>query len=271
MTDCAQDLLPTLVEQNNVAHLVLRDSARRNALDAQALRVLESHCLTARALVEQGAVDVVVLKSERGAFCSGFDLASCAEVPTRVEELLVRLSACVRALRALDAPLVAQVEGAALAGGCALLTACDFVVVSADAQLGYPTHRIGISPAISIPTLFARMGPRTRALLMSNELLTGSEAYARGLATHCVESPALLESAVESLVASLSAKGPQAMRATKQWMRRIEECGSGELASTRGCDDEAMNAALEASVALASGDEFARMLRAFWASRSKVR
>ena len=60
------------------------------------------------------------------------DLTLHPEDPRRVEELLIRLSACVRGLRAIDAPIIARVQGAALAGGCALLTGCDFVVVAAD-------------------------------------------------------------------------------------------------------------------------------------------
>lgn len=185
-----------------------------------------------------------------------------------METLLSLLSEAVGALRTLDIPVVARVQGAALAGGCALLTGCDFVVVARDAQVGYPVHRIGISPAVSAPSLLSRMGPAARELMMSNDLLDGSAAVARGLATHCVE-PSLLDATVDALVARLLAKGPQAMRATKRWMREIESRMPGDLGATPPRDAAAMTAARDASIALASGDEFASMLRAFWAARAQ--
>ncbi len=259
--------LPSLEITQRVARIVMRDAARRNALDARALGVLAEHLDEVAA---HAGVDAVVLAGDGPAFCAGFDLAGCAEEPRRVEELLAGLSLCVRRLRALDVPVVARVQGAALAGGCALLTGCDFVVAARDAQLGYPTHRIGISPAISIPTLVSRMGPAARALLMSNELLDGATAHARGLATHCVE-PAQLEGETEALVERLLAKGPLAMRATKRWIRTIEERSPGDLGPAPPRGASAMEAARDASVALASGEEFATMLRAFWASRSQAR
>ena len=251
-----------------IARITLRDAQRRNALDARALEALRTAIESLAA--DDGGADVVVLAGDGPAFCAGFDLAGCAEEPRRVEELLHGLSACVRGLRALDMPIVARVQGAALAGGCALLTGCDFVVAANDAQIGYPTHRIGISPAISIPSLFSRMGAAARALLVSNELIDGPTAVARGLATHTVDA-ARLDAEVDALVARLLAKGPQAMRATKRWIREIEERGAGDLGPVPPRDADAMAAARDASMALASGDEFAMMLRAFWASRAQAR
>ncbi len=265
------DELPILEHDGRVARLTLRNAHKRNALDASALDSLRTCVRDAHQFVEEGRVDVVVLRSEGAAFCAGFDLAACVEEPARVAELLTLLSSCVRGLRALNAPVVARVQGAALAGGCALLTACDFVVVAADSQLGYPTHRIGISPAISIPTLLSRMGPRARAMLMANELLDGRAALQHGLATHCVDASDQLDAAVDALIATLLAKGPQAMRATKRWLRTLEEVDSGELGRAHGRDEFALTAARDASLALAHGEEFAVMLRAFWESRSEGR
>jgi methylglutaconyl-CoA hydratase len=260
-------MLPLLTTHARVAHITLRDPARRNALDAPALDALHDHIAGVAA---KPSADVLVLAGEGPAFCAGFDLAACADDPRRVEPLLAGLSACVQSLRALDIPVVARVQGAALAGGCALLTGCDFVVAAKDAQLGYPTHRIGISPAISIPSLASRMGPAARALLVGNDIVDGATAHARGLATHAVDA-ADLDAEVDALVARLLQKGPAAMRATKRWIRTIEERGAGDLGSVPPRDAAAMARARDASMALASGTEFATMLRAFWASRAQAR
>jgi enoyl-CoA hydratase/carnithine racemase len=248
-----------------LAHIGFRDPRRRNALDAAAL---DSLLDAIHATAQSPRCEALLLSGEGSAFCAGFDLAGCAEEPRRVEALLSRLSEAVAALRALDIPVVARVQGAALAGGCALLTGCDFVVVARDAQLGYPVHRIGISPAVSVPSLFSRMGPAARALMMSNELLDGQAALACGLATHCVDE-AHLDAEVEMLVARLLSKGPQAMRATKRWIRSIEERMPGDLGATPPRDPAATMRAREASIALASGDEFASMLQAFWSGRAQ--
>jgi methylglutaconyl-CoA hydratase len=272
--------LPELRRDGRVARITLRDPARRNALDERSIARLEAVIREASALCERTgagdgaadeAVDLVVVAGEGAAFSSGFDLAACADEPRRVEPLLAGLSACVRALRGVPAPVVARVQGAALAGGCALLTGCDFVVVAPDAQLGYPVHRIGISPAVSAPSLFSRMGPRARALMLSGEIVDGARAAREGLATHVSRDAGSLDAEVDALVERLLAKGPLALRATKAWIARIEELGAGDLGRAPGRDDDAFAATRDASMALAAGDEFATMLRAFWSSRRGAR
>jgi len=256
--------LPALSVAGRVATIEFRDAARRNALDEQALHAFTD--AVARAAGADG-IDVVLLRGAGSAFCAGFDLEGCAEQPRRVETLLTLLSEAVAALRAIDAPVVAEVQGAALAGGCAILTACDFVVVAPDAQLGYPTHRIGISPAVSIPTLLSRTEGATRGFLLANEIVDGRRAVELGLATHCAEGTDALAATSAALVERLLAKGPAAMRATKRWMRSVEERNAGTLGAAPARDLRAMGHARDASMALASGDEFASMLRAFWSSR----
>lgn len=259
-------LLPVCVQQGRVSAVTLRNPARRNALDLAALNALEHAIREARQQCEERVSDCVVVRADGEAFCAGFDLAACAETPALVGDFLHRLSACVQTLRSIDAPVVARVQGAALAGGCALLTGCDFVAVATNAQLGYPTHRIGISPAVSIPSLFSRMGGNARALLLANDLIDGNEALARGLATS-VSQPEALDRDFELLVARVLSKGPEALRATKAWLRTLEERGDGVLGRVVARDQHAFERARDASIALGEGDEFASMLRAFWASR----
>jgi len=258
-------MLPELQFDARVARITLRDAARRNALDVAALSRISG---AIGEIAQRTDADVVVLAGDGASFCSGFDLSLCAEEPARAADLLTGLGACVMALRELDVPVVARVQGAALAGGCALLTGCDFVVAASDAQIGYPVHRIGITPAVSAPSLYSRMGPNARALMVSGELLDGRTALARGLATHCVEL-AELDGEVERLVGRLLTKGPQAMRATKRLIREIERRGAGDIGPAPARDAQATADACAGSVALVHGEEFATMLRSFWAARSQ--
>lgn len=255
---------PTLTREERAARITLRDPPRRNALDVASLATLAS---LIGAVGKDPSIEVLVIDGQGPTFCAGFDLAACAAEPRAATELLAGLSACVSALRMLDIPIVARVQGAALAGGCALLTGCDFVVAARDAQFGYPVHRLGISPAVSAPSLFSRMGPATRTLLMSNDLIDGATAVAIGLATHCVEAERL-DAEVAALVARLLAKGPLALRETKRWIRSIEARMPGDLGATPPRDANALQRARDASVELAEGDEFATRVREFWAARA---
>ena len=247
--------------------ITLADPARRNALGAAMFAALHERLLVAalaaddRLIAPDGTAagaDVVVLRGEGASFCAGFDLQACVDRPALLAELVQELSRAVQALRSLPVPVVAEVRGAALAGGCALLAGCDFVVVAPDAQVGYPVHRIGVSPAVNLPMLLANGVPgAVRAVAVGGAVLDGAGAVRAGLATHCAADAASVPAEAEVLAARLCEKGPRALRATKRWLNELD-----------GSHDPARFAhAAAASAAAAEGDEFARMLRAFWDSR----
>lgn len=250
--------------------ITLADPGRRNALGTAMFAALHERLLVAalaaddRLLAPDGSAmgaDVVVIRGEGHSFCSGFDLGACVERPELLRSFVMELSRAVQGLRALPVPVVAEVRGAALAGGCALLSGCDFVVVSPTAQVGYPVHRIGVSPVVSMPTVLANAGAgAARSAAVGGAIHDGRSAVQAGLATHCAESDATLGAEVTALVEHLGAKGPQALRATKRWLNELD-----------GSDDESRaRHAAEASASAADGDEFATLLRAFWASRKSV-
>ena len=250
--------------------ITLADPGRRNALGTAMFAALHERLLVAalaaddRLLSADGrtvGADVVVIRGEGHSFCSGFDLGACVDRPELLRSLVMELARAVQALRALPVPVVAEVRGAALAGGCALLSGCDFVVVSPTAQVGYPVHRIGVSPVVSMPTVLANAGPgAARTAAVGGQVHDGPSAVRAGLATQCAESDGSLCSEVTALVDRLCAKGPLALRATKRWLNELD--GSGDESRARHAG--------EASASAAEGDEFATLLRAFWATRKSV-
>ena len=250
--------------------ITLADPARRNAMGDALFSALHNRLLVAalaaddRLLASDGTrtgADVLVLRADGPAFSAGFDLAACVDRPMLLEGFVHELSRAVQALRALPIPVIAQVHGAALAGGCALLAGCDFVVTSPDAQLGYPVHRIGVSPAVSLPALVAGAGHGgARRITMGGDIFDGAQAVRIGLASHCAPSAAELEPFVDALADRLMSKGPHAMRATKRWLNELD-----------GSADPVLHRHAElASAAAASGDEFAGLLRAFWEARQRA-
>jgi enoyl-CoA hydratase/carnithine racemase len=247
--------------------ITLADPSRRNALGNAMFSALNERLMVAalaaddRLITHDGSrigADVLVIRGEGHSFCAGFDLAACVAHSEQLRVLVMDLSRTVLALRTLPIPVVCEVRGAALAGGCALLAGADFVIVSPDAQLGYPVHRIGVSPSVTIPALLANAGAgSTRFATMGGNIFDGQSAVRAGLATHCSATPESLTQECHELVTSLLAKAPVASRATKHWINQLD--GS--------TDETRFHHAAEASAAAAEGDEFAVMLRDFWLKR----
>lgn len=257
------------VEQSGrLITITLMDAARRNALGLAMFdaldRALAHATQRASCASESNAPPGALILRVRGdgpTFCAGFDLEACAvggdDGQRVLASLLERLSSTVRTIRRGPWVAVAEVQGAALAGGCALLTACDFVMVAENAQLGYPVHRIGVSPAVTAPTLSLTMGDgAARAFLLSGEVISGTEAQRRGLATCAVPEHALVPT-VDALVASLLTKGPVALLTTRRLLDQLDGTATNER----------FDRALRASLENCGSDESRDMLRSFWLSR----
>lgn len=251
---------------DRIFEITLADPGKRNALGSAMFASLHERLLVAALACDDRLLshnerrvgaDVVVLRAEGHSFCSGFDLASCVDQPTNLVDLVSELSRAVQSLRELSVPVVAEVRGMALAGGCALLAGCDFVVVAPDAQLGYPVHRIGVSPSVTLPGLMARATPgAVRAVAMSGNLYDGPSAVRHGLATSCAQSAATLTEETNALLAALCKKGPQALRSTKAWLNELEAVHQSRFIDCA-----------HASAAAATGDEFSYLLKSFWSKR----
>lgn len=226
----------------------------RNALTVGMFDQLD---VAVKRLAAESEVVSVVLAGRGQAFCSGFDLGAVVMAPELMEVFLTRLSTTCRAIRRLPQIVVAAVEGPALAGGCALVAACDFVVVSQNAQLGYPVHRIGVSPAVTIPLLRNHVaGGQMRAMLLSGRVVDGADARRIGLASDVVEAGKAEDRALE-ICNCLEQKGPGALRETKAWLNQLD-------GSTVEAD---FDSALAASVDVARSKQARESLKAFWESR----
>jgi enoyl-CoA hydratase/carnithine racemase len=203
-----------------IATFALNDPSRRNALGLAMFDALER---AIAAVAADNEVHVVLLHGAGGAFCSGFDLGAAASDASLMPRFITRLSGLLRAIRRMPQIAIAAVNGPAIAGGCAVLSACDFVVVAPDATLGYPVHRIGVSPAVTIPTLFQAIGAGpARSLLMSGELIDGFSAHRIGLATHQASSTHSTLGEARAFAQHLAAKGVLALRSTKAALNQLD-------------------------------------------------
>lgn len=237
-----------------IATITLNDPARRNALGTAMFDALEA---AVKDIAGQTDIHIVLLRGEGSVFCSGFDLAAAVENPQLMSQFIMRLSALNRSLRRMPQIVVAEVSGAAIAGGCAMLSACDFEFAARDAKLGYPVHRIGVSPAVTIPTLQQAIGPgAARSLLMQGELIDAIEAHRLGLVTHISDSSECVAADAMNHCRMLAKKGLHALRVTKHWLNELD----GSL------NDASFDSPARASAAMTHTEE-ARALLSNWQTR----
>lgn len=205
---------------DHVATVTLNDPDRRNALGFAMFDALSEALDLAEA--DPGA-HVVLLGGSGKVFCAGFDIKAAAGDPAVMGDFIERLSALLRRLRRMPGICVAAVQGAAIAGGCALVSACDMAVISATAKLGYPVHGLGISPAVSAPTLIGAVGPGpARALMLGGELIDGRAAHAMGLAARLCADDAAVAAEARALCAVIAANAPHALGVTKAWLNELD-------------------------------------------------
>src|ERR1019366_782096 len=117
-----------------VTTVTLNRPDKRNALNTELLAQLIAAIAAAEADATQR---ILVLRGAGTIFCSGLDLDEAAQ-PDRAHASANLVGQALRALSATRLITIAAVQGAAIAGGAGLMSACDFAVATNDAKLGYP-------------------------------------------------------------------------------------------------------------------------------------
>src|SRR5499427_293593 len=130
----------------------------------------------------QPSTSVIVLGGEGKGFSAGVDVA--AHTPDKVEEMLTKFHAVIRALVGVGKVTIAAVHGHCLGGGAELAMVCDLVYTSADAQWGFPEIKLGCYPPVACTALAALVGQKRAAeLILTGHSISGKGAAEIGLAT----------------------------------------------------------------------------------------
>jgi cyclohexa-1,5-dienecarbonyl-CoA hydratase len=156
----------------------------------------------------------VVLSGSQKAFSVGVDVA--AHTPDKVEQMLAKFHAVIRAIVTSKKVSIAAVHGHCLGGGAELAMVCDLVYTSELATWGFPEIKLGCFPPVAATALAALVGQKHAAdLVLTGRSITGKEAAAIGLANE-VLAEVDLERAVEEAVQHLSQLSPAALAVTKK-------------------------------------------------------
>ncbi len=199
-----------------VATITLSQPEKRNAISSRMIADL----MAALGEIESSAARVVILTGAGNAFCSGMDLEELKATATKshAEQLedAHTLARLYRRLWSYPKPLIAAVNGAAIAGGCGLATLCDFTLAVPEAKFGYTEVRIGFLPAVVSVFLVRQIGEKqARQLLLTGRIIDAAEAHRLGLVSQIVPQAELL-AAAHKLAAELVAASPVSLRKIKQ-------------------------------------------------------
>ena len=135
-------------------------------------------------------------------------------------------------IRQLPVPVVAAVTGRALAGGCGLATACDLVLASASARLGYPEVKIGFVPAMVMAILRRNVSEkRAFELITRGEEIDAEQAKELGLVNQVFSDETFTDD-VNAYVNKFASLSKQAIALTKGLLYQIDGLGFVEALET---------------------------------------
>jgi len=213
-----------------VVLVTLDQPERRNAM-TEAMTAEWSRVMAA--LRSAPGVRVVVLTGAGSAFCSGGDISWIgAEPDASVDRLRDRMLTFYRtwlAVRDLEVPTVAAVNGPAVGAGLALALACDLRYAAEDARLAVPFTSLGMHPGMATTYLLREaVGPAVaRELLLTGRSVTGAEGVALGLVNGAYPAAEVLDRTLD-VAGSIAAAAPVATRLTKRTLAADRPAGFAE-------------------------------------------
>jgi len=240
-----------------LATITLNRPEKRNAISPQMIDDL----LAALGELETSAARIGILTGAGKAFSAGMDLevlrAISSHTPQQNIEDSRRMAQLFRRLWGFPKVLIAAVNGAAIAGGCALATLPDFTLAVPEATFGYTEVRIGFVPAIVSVFLRRRVGDATaRDLILTGRTFSAADAQRLGLVNEVVAREALAQRTRE-LADTLLANSPASLVASKKLLVETEEPGI----------DREISLAIEANAAVRSTPDFREGVASFLEKR----
>src|SRR5436190_10965084 len=215
--------LLTITCEHPIATITMTREEKRNALSPDLMLELSAAFDELRSDED---VRVVILRGQGNTFSAGADLSYLQKIADNGPEEnlsdLLALRDLLWKIYTFPRFTIAQVHGAALAGGCGLATVCDVIFAADDSQFGYTETAIGFIPAMVSVFLVRKIGEQhARELLLSARRISAEEAYSLGLVQYVVPCAELGQS-VRQYAEQVARNSVSSIGMTKELLATIE-------------------------------------------------
>ncbi len=246
-------------EQKASARWIVLDRPEvRNALSAELVRQARE---ALREAVADPAVRSVVITGAGKAFSAGADLNEMkasrqATFQENVDNALNTSSLFYEIVQA-PKPVVARVQGPAMAGALGIISACDVSIAATGISFAFTEARLGIAPAMISPFVIRRVGAaRAQRLFLTGETFSAEDAGRFGLIDHVV-APDELDETVAAICRDLERCGPSALGSVKEIVARV----------TTSSPEDSRRYTAEMLAKMRAGDEGQEGMAAFFERR----
>jgi enoyl-CoA hydratase len=221
---------PVLTERRDGVLLITLN--RPDARNAVNLALAEGVAAALDELDDSGDVSVGILTGAGGGFCAGMDLKAfvTGERPWVGDRGFAGI-----VQRGPRKPLIAAIEGFAVAGGLEVALACDLIVAGRGAKLGIPEVKRSLVAAGGALLRMPQRIPYGLAmeLALTGDLITAERGAQVGLVDRLADDGGAVDAALD-LAAAIAKNGPLALTATKQVLQQQRDWGSGEFWAKQG-------------------------------------
>jgi len=213
------DMSKVIIEKNGPVRTVwMNRPEKRNALDTE----LMGNMIEALQAPVDPTDRVLVIRGKGDVFCAGLDMAERSKTAGAGKASGIEIM--LRAIELCPLPVVAVVQGDAIAGGNELALHCDLVVASDKARFGMSLAQVGLAPNWFLAKkLMEVLGPvTTREMLLLGDPLSSTKLHALGLIARCVPADQL-EAEAKKVIDRLAAYAPLSLKAMKMLtVRQLE-------------------------------------------------
>lgn len=235
---------------------------RPNAKNAVNKDVAEGIAAALDALDADDSTHVVILTGAGGTFCSGMDLKAFVTGET---PYVAGRGFAGMVEKSTDKPMIAAVEGYALAGGCELAITCDLIVAADNAMFGIPEVKRGLAAAAGGLVRLPRQIPSRVAMEMAltGDFMTAERAMNVGLINQVAPAGEVLAQA-KALAAKIAENGPLAVKRSKQVIKESIDWSQDEMFANQ---QEITSAVFSSEDAIEGATAFAEKRKPNWKGR----
>jgi enoyl-CoA hydratase/3-hydroxyacyl-CoA dehydrogenase len=211
-----------LTKEDKIAIIIMDRPEALNALNSKVLSDLKG---IIRQVESDDEIWAVIITGEGKAFVAGADIKEMLKKdPMEAREFTYLGQNVFKDLENLNKPVIAAVNGVALGGGCELALACDIILASKQAKLGFPEVGLGIHPGFGgtqrLPRLIGRA--KAKELIFTADILNAQDAERMGLVNRVVPSDKLMDVA-KKMAQKIAGQAPVAIRQAKSAVNKGSE------------------------------------------------